>query len=305
MLILLFSLLLSVAHAGPAHVGMCDLPPLLEFANGSSVVDSAGFQARQTQIRELLQSTLYGSLPTSVPSFLGSTVVSHVEERGSVREFVRLTFQAADNKVVSFTVEQIYSTSAVRPMPVFMTQTNHRRWALAAVNRGYFACVYPGADSDDQTDGFRLAYTNATWGLIIRRAWLGSRTIDYLVTLTTLVNASQIAVTGHSRNGKQSMLLAAFDDRISAVISSSSGAPAMSPYRFTSAYTFSEDPFGTWPRPPLNLNCSCPRDKSDKRPPRPECCWWPPAVADWSGRENENPIDVSALIVARRGVTKW
>jgi hypothetical protein len=36
------------------------------------------------------------------------------------------------------------------PFPLFLTQTNHRRWALKAVARGFAACVYPGADVDDQ-----------------------------------------------------------------------------------------------------------------------------------------------------------
>lgn len=175
-----------------------------------------------------------------------------------------------------------------------MTQTNHRRWALIGISRGYAAAVYPGADSNDQTDPFRLAYPTATWGLIRRRAWLASRAVDYLVTLN-FIDSAKIAITGHSRNGKQSMIAAAFDERFTVVISSSSGVPAMSPYRFTSAFTFSESPSSGWPNAPAQLNCSCTRTP-DHRPPVPQCCWWLPSVAELEGHENEVPIDSHGLL---------
>lgn len=50
------------------------------------------------------------------------------------------------------------------------------------------------------------------WGLILRRAWLGSRALDHASTLP-YIDPARVAVTGHSRNGKQSMLLGAFDER--------------------------------------------------------------------------------------------
>jgi hypothetical protein len=207
---------------------------------------------------------------------------------------------------VSFTLELLLPAqcSQSSPCPLFATQTNHRRWALVALARGYAALVYPGADSDDQTDGFRLAYPEATWGLIARRAWLGSRALDY-VLMRSEVDQQRVCITGHSRNGKQSLILAAWDERITAVISSSSGAPAMSPYRFTSSDTFSESPYGPWPNAPSMLNCSCTRNAADDaRPPDPRCCWWLPSVADWDGRENEVPVDSHGLLalIAPRAV---
>src|SRR5690606_32638553 len=46
------------------------------------------------------------------------------------------------------------------------------------------------------------------------------------------VNKDQIAITGHSRNGKQSLWAAAFDERISAVVSSSSSTGGDMPWRY-------------------------------------------------------------------------
>ena len=223
-------------------------------------------------------------------------MVNKTLDRGEItREYITLEY-ATPRTPTQVTVEFLYppTCTSSRPCPLFMTQTNHRRWALVGLTRGYATVVYPGADSNDQTDPFRLAYPNATWGLIRRRAWLASRVLDYFVKVD-VVNASQVAVTGHSRNGKQSMIAAAFDNRFTAVISSSSGVPAMSPYRFTSAFTFSESPSSSWPNPPNSVNCSCTRSP-DHRPAVDECCWWLPSVSSYEGRENEIPIDSHGLV---------
>ena len=47
---------------------------------------------------------------------------------------------------------------------------------------------------------------------LARWAWSASRTVDYLITLPE-VNRRQIGMAGHSRNGKQALLAAAFDER--------------------------------------------------------------------------------------------
>eukprot|EP00730_Choanoeca_flexa_P003288 TRINITY_DN11354_c0_g2_i4.p1 TRINITY_DN11354_c0_g2~~TRINITY_DN11354_c0_g2_i4.p1 ORF type:complete len:805 (+),score=125.73 TRINITY_DN11354_c0_g2_i4:1735-4149(+) len=297
--ILLWSSLKHFAGAGPPHAGLYKLPPLLEFANGSVVVTDDEFAARRLEVKQLLTETFYGTFPAINPNLTAFEVISNTTSRDVSDLFVDLTFDTPSHPV-TFTIELLVPTSCYtsRNCPLFLTQAIHRRWALVGTARGYVSLIYPASDADDHTDGFRLAYPEATWGLIARRAWLGSRALDYAMSHVDMINTSQVCVTGHSRNGKQSMILTAFDDRITAVISSSSGAPAMSPYRLTSSFTFSESPWGTWPRPPPNLNCSCPRNyPNDARPPDGRCCWWLPSVVDWDGRENEMPIDSHGLLL--------
>ena len=62
------------------------------------------------------------------------------------------------------------------------------------------------------------------------------RAVDYLVTLPE-VDRAKIAVTGHSRNGKQALMAAAFDERIGAVVPSSGNTGEGNPWRYTT------DPF--------------------------------------------------------------
>lgn len=79
-----------------------------------------------------------------------------------------------------------------------------------------------------------------------------------MLTLDKIVRPDQIAITGHSRNGKQSLLAAAFDTRFAAVVGSGPGAPIASPYRFTSSNFYGEGPLtggvagNWWPRSILN-----------------------------------------------------
>ena len=54
------------------------------------------------------------------------------------------------------------------PFPVFMTQHNHRPWALIALRRGYLGCVYAGADSQDDTDTFVEPYAEFDWSRLTR-----------------------------------------------------------------------------------------------------------------------------------------
>ncbi len=180
---------------------------------------------------------------------------------------------------------------AQRPCPLFLTQTNHRRWALHGASRGYLSVVYPGSDNNclseneddcaifDPTAVFAAMYPNASFQLIARRAYLASRVLDWALGGWLPVRAGsgagefQVAVTGHSRNGKQSLILAAWDERVTAVVDSSSGVPAMSTYRFSSGPSFSETPSSPWPGP-----------------------WWLPSVRALAGKEDTVPIDSHALL---------
>ena len=60
------------------------------------------------------------------------------------------------------------------------------------------------------------------WGAIRRSVWPISRGIDFLET-DPRVNAHQIAVTGHSINGKQALAAGVFEERVGLVFASCSG----------------------------------------------------------------------------------
>jgi hypothetical protein len=103
--------------------------------------------------------------------------------------------------------------------------------ANIGVSRGYRCIMYPGADVYDAAPRFQSAYPNASFALIAARAFVGMRALDYgLHHMASRVEPAQVSVSGHSRNGKQSLVLAAFDERVTAVVGSSPGAPVI-PHR--------------------------------------------------------------------------
>ncbi len=249
------------------------LPPLLEFYDGRPVRTADQWQERRAELRRLLCEYFLGTPPKQVPRRKQAKVLSETRQGASVSRLVELTF--ATTPEVSITIE-ILSPEGPGPFPVLFTQTNHRRWGLIALARGYMACIYPGADIDDQSDKFVPVYPQCDWARLLRRAWTASRALDYVLTLPE-VDQQRVAITGHSRNGKQSLIAAAMDERFTAVISSSSGVGGAVPYRFGSERAFDESlEFMT-------------RNRTTGT-------WFSQRLRWFTGRENKLPTDNHALL---------
>ena len=148
-----------------------------------------------------------------------------------------------------------------------------------ALRRGYVVGLYPGVDSHHrETDypgyesvwkSFRSEYPEATWTEISTKAWLASRTLDYLLAPESgyPISPAHVGIIGFSRYGKQSLIAAAFDRRITSVVARSPGSPGSCPYRFTSRDTFAEAP------------ADFPSE------------WFLPQLRKYTGREHELPMD--------------
>ncbi len=108
-----------------------------------------------------------------------------------------------------------------------------------SIDRGYAVATFYNGDVEpdhpDAADGVRARYAAAEpgaydWGAVSAWAWGLSRAVDYL-RKEERVDGNRIAVVGHSRLGKASILAAAFDDRIAMAIPLQAGCGGTAPSR--------------------------------------------------------------------------
>ena len=116
-------------------------------------------------------------------------------------------------------------------------------WAIDdTIDAGYALATFWSGDIDpdlhDFTDGVhphflkpgQTALGPHDWGTIAAWAWGVSRAIDFLVT-DAAIDKNRIAVVGHSRLGKTSLLAAALDDRVALAIPHQAGCGGTAPSR--------------------------------------------------------------------------
>ncbi len=246
--------------------------PLLSNRDGEThpIKSESEWREQREWIKAQYQQWISGHAPPA-PPLVRAEILSDTTESGGTRvQLIKLTFGPQFQAVM--TVELIIP-KGTGPFPVFMTQWNHRGWAQLAVKRGYIGCVYAAADTKDDTDLYQSLYPDYDFSGLMRRAWGASRVVDYLLTRQD-VNEHQIAITGHSRNGKQSLWAAAFDERIAAVVSSSSSTGGDMPWRYCDPQYASEtlDYVTAW-----------------------NGHWFHPRLKFFSGREDRLPVDQNSL----------
>ena len=147
-------------------------------------------------------------------------------------------------------------------------------------SRGYALVVFnPNDCAEDTTlrnaDGswafrntrFFPAYPGYDWGVLAGWAWGASRVADYLVT-DRAIDKNKLIITGASRNGKSSMIAAAFDDRLM-------GAPVVTGGGGLGAYRFAG------PRRSETL------DIMEKKYPN----WFSPNLHEFWGQREKLPFD--------------
>jgi len=163
------------------------------------------------------------------------------------------------------------------PPPTAESMANQR---ADIFRRGYALVVFnPNDCAEDTTlrneDGswafrntrFYPAYPGYDWGILAGWAWGASRVADYLVTDPS-IDKTKLIVTGASRNGKSSMIAAAFDERLM-------GAPVVTGGGGIGAYRFAG------PRRSETL------DIMQKRYPN----WFSPNLHEFWGRREKLPFD--------------
>lgn len=257
-----------------------ELPDPLTMADGTPVTSPQQWETRRKQMQDLLEQYIYGSCPPPPQDVRVIQLFRHMRDSdaNNVREEFMLEFGPDYRAKLG-----VFVIRPVKPgkYPVFMVPGLdwYREWLPAPMHRGYIIVGYYGNDARDWSYTLTSVYPEATWSKLRRRAWEASRIIDFLVQ-QEWVDSEKIAITGHSRDAAQAMIVAAFDTRIGAVVNSSAGAGFM-PVRYADESYFSE---------------------SIERVTRTYPDWFRPEFRFFSGREHKLPADfnfLAALIAPR------
>jgi hypothetical protein len=147
-----------------------ELPDPLRFADGRPVRTAQDWPARRAELLPLFEYYTTGKMPPPAPARVAQ--LETALEGGVTHR--RLTLEFSPASAARLRVE-LFVPPGRGPFPVFLTQANHRAWALVAASRGYLGCVYAGADAQDDTPTFAALWPDSDASLLTRRAWAGSR----------------------------------------------------------------------------------------------------------------------------------
>lgn len=255
--------------------------PLIQEESGKPerITTPMQWEEKRIWLKEQIRYYLSGTFPAQ-PGNLTSEILKQEKEGEVLLQKILLRF--GPDREATLAVEMMIPPGK-GPFPVFMTQWNHREWAQLAVRRGYVACVLATADSKDDTEDYARIWADShDFTRLMRRAFGSFVAVDYLYTLP-FVDKKKMGIAGHSRNGKLSMLAGAFDERITAVVSSSGGSGAEIPWRYATPQYVVED---------IALLTSA------------QPAWFHPRLRFFIGNESKLPVDQHSYmaLIAPRGL---
>lgn len=245
------------------------LPEVLRLANGEPVKSAEDWwRLRRPQIVELYDREIYGRVPEHLPpvkwelgsvkseaqngvAVLTKTLTGHVRNAAcpanEVKIDLELTMPAAAKGPVPVVMELGFSREFLemlrkRAPQFFANEGKEPDWRQQVLARGwgYAEYVPTSVQPDDGaglTEGMiglancgRLRARADEWGALRAWAWGASRALDYMET-DPAVDAKHVAIEGHSRYGKATLVAMAYDARFAAAFVSSSGEAGAKLYR--------------------------------------------------------------------------
>lgn len=209
-------------------------------------------EKRRPEIMEVLLNEEYGVRPDMSDlcvSFRVAEIREGMEIMGgrAIRKTVEVEC-VRKKRTFLFTFVLFIPRNASKPVPAFVEINNrgiltcdpkreilnHFYPAENIVMRGYACAAFRTQEiAPDYEEGFVTGFhrlypeyvenrPDNMMGTISVWAWAASRIMDYLVR-DSLIDEKRVAIVGHSRGGKTSLLTAAMDERFAMAISSCSG----------------------------------------------------------------------------------
>ena len=246
------------------------LPDPLHFLDGRPVHTPEEWLARRAEIKQLFEKYVFGTFPPH-PKLSRVTVLDEARGEDCIIRHARLEFGPENRGTLRV---ELFIPDGRGPFPVLFGPAWMRGWAQLAVRRGYLCAMYAGSDSQDDADALAALYPQYDFALLPRRAWAGTLTLDYL-KLVPEANMEHVGLAGHSRDGKQALIEAGLDERITAVAAMSTGVGGTLPYRLSGERAMGEGLEATTRRFPT---------------------WFHPRLRFFVGREDRLPVDGNLLV---------
>lgn len=250
-----------------------DLPPLLVTAEGKKITTAEEWHSiRRPQILSLFSNLIYGRVPKPAHPIQTRYEVVREDrkfmEGKATRKDVRITF-SNELGTAEMLILVFVPNAATKPAPCFLkhsfNNTKSKDFDASTTRPGKIRNGWPLGDFFDRGYGFvavyqqdlvghnevgflggihKLYYDQAgqsfpkahEWGVLSTVAWGGSRALDYLEQDKD-IDATRVAVMGHSKMGKAALWTAAQDQRFALVISAQSGCAGAALWRRKSGET--------------------------------------------------------------------
>jgi len=229
------------------------LPDPLLCADGTKIASAEQWEQKgRPETLALFAEHVYGKSPQKMKEVKFEVIEQDPKamDGKAVRKRVRITAVGADDKSFAFEASLLTPVGAAGPVPAFVL-INNRPVASAdptrqakdgfwpaeeIIARGYATAVFRtwDVDPDDKAEAARAKGVRGVWpaggGTVGKDAWAtigawawgASRVLDYLQT-DPAVDATRVAVIGHSRGGKTALWAGAQDQRFAIAISNNSG----------------------------------------------------------------------------------
>jgi hypothetical protein len=257
-----------------AKVPAYDLPDPLLQPDGTRVESPAQWVEQRERLLELFRRHVYGRSPGLPDQLRFEPVEVHPEalDGKATLKRIRIISQVAERQH-TFEVTLFVPNASTGPAPLFLLLNNRDRgnvdptrnqrsefWPVEeGIARGYAMAVFQVADLApiDPTryrEGIIQTFESNgeeppgdAWKALAAWAWGASRVMDYLET-DPAINASRVAVLGHSRGGKAALWTGAQDERFALTISNNSGCggAALSRRRFAETVARINTAFPYW-----------------------------------------------------------
>jgi hypothetical protein len=253
-----------------------ELPNPFVFRDGMPVVCKDDWPMRRKELLDLCVDIEYGGMPPTPDST--ALEILHVSQIRWMpgAQFLSCRVVCEGDKRFSFLMT-LHIPAGAGPFPVVLTGDACWRYvtdklAKEVVNRGMILAQFnrveiaPDMNNSERDQGIYPIYPGE-YGALSAWAWGYHRCVDALQSLET-ADAGRIAIVGHSRGGKASLLAGATDERIALTSANGSGAGGAGCYR-----------------------CQGPNSEHLSDSLRAFPYWYGPKLGDYLGRETELPFD--------------